>query len=448
MSTVISKNVQVGNSGTAAQNFTWYQPASPDGTVRLGVGNSGVTTGDVVTVNSSGVTVTGSVSATTISGAITGGAVTATSLAVSGATTTASLAVNSNNISAVNSLGFRNRIINGDMRIDQRNAGASVSGNNNYTLDRWQALVSASGKYTVQQDAGAVTPPAGFTDYLGVTSSSAYSVSSSDYFTINQRIEGFNCADLNWGSANAQTVTLSFVVRSSLTGTFGGSLRNSASNRSYPFSYAVSSANTWEYKTITIAGDTSGTWLVTNGVGIDLNFSLGAGTAFSGTAGAWNGNNNFSASGATSVVGTNGATFYITGVQLEAGTVASPFERVEYGAMLRACQRYFLKTFDQSVAIAQNAGRNGSLRAYAWTTSASTVPIGITWQYPVEMRAAPTITTYNPNNTNSSWRNNGNTGDAGAATTEIGTRNALLYINATLGATDSFIIHASATAEL
>jgi hypothetical protein len=243
--------------------------------------------------------------------------------------------------SEANAQGFRNRIINGDMRIDQRNAGASVGGNNNYTLDRWQALVSASGKYTVQQDAGAVTPPAGFTDYLGVTSSSAYSVSSGDYFTINQRIEGFNCADLNWGSANAQTVTLSFWVRSSLTGTFGGSLRNSASNRSYPFSYAVSSANTWEYKTITIAGDTSGTWLVTNGVGIDLNFSLGAGTAFSGTAGAWNGNNNFSATGAVSVVGTNGATFYITGVQLEAGTVAEPFERLDYGRQLIQCQRYY-----------------------------------------------------------------------------------------------------------
>jgi len=286
--------------------------------------------------------------------------------------------------SGTNNVSWRNRIINGAMVIDQRNAGASVSGNNNYTLDRWQALVSASGKYTVQQDAGAVTPPAGFTDYLGVTSSSAYSVSSSDYFTINQRIEGFNCADLNWGSANAQTVTLSFVVRSSLTGTFGGSLRNSASNRSYPFSYAVSSANTWEYKTITIAGDTSGTWLVTNGVGIDLNFSLGAGTAFSGTAGAWNGNNNFSATGATSVVGTNGATFYITGVQLERGTSATPFEYRDYGRELMLCQRY-------CYLVTSVGGTDGFVR-YAVGECVSATVLDCVIPFPVQMRVTPSLT--------------------------------------------------------
>ncbi len=348
-----------------------------------------------------------------------------------------------------NSMGFRNRIINGAMMIDQRNVGASVTpATDTYTLDRWGYAASQASKFTVQQNAASVTPPAGFTNYLGATVASSVSIAASDFFWIQQFIEGLNIADLGWGSANAQAVTLSFWVRSSLTGTFGGALQNSASNRSYAFSYTISAANTWEQKTINIAGDTTGTWLTTNGKGIRLSFGLGVGSDRTGTAGSWAAANYASATGAVSVVGTGSATFYITGVQLEAGTVASPFERVEYGAMLRACQRYFLKTFDQSVAIAQNAGRNGSLRAYAWTTSASTVPIGITWQYPVEMRAAPTITTYNPNNTNSSWRNNGNTGDAGAATTEIGTRNALLYINATLGATDSFIIHASATAEL
>jgi hypothetical protein len=278
--------------------------------------------------------------------------------------------------------GFKNRIINGQMTFDQRNAGASVSGNNNYTLDRWQALVSASGKFTVQQDAGAVTPPAGFTDYLGVTSSSAYSVSSGDYFTINQRIEGFNVADLNWGSANAKTVTLSFWVRSSLTGTFGGSLRNSASNRSYPFSYTINSANTWEFETITIAGDTSGTWLVTNGIGIDINFSLGAGSAFSGTAGAWAGTNLFSATGATSVVGTNGATFYITGVQLEVGSTATSFDYRPYGTELQLCQRYYAK---------MGTGGYSNYPAFASGVATATNSGNLFFKYPVTMRASATI---------------------------------------------------------
>jgi hypothetical protein len=277
------------------------------------------------------------------------------------------------------SVNMKNRIINGAMVIDQRNAGASVSGNNNYTLDRWQALVSASGKYTVQQDAGAVTPPAGFTDYLGVTSSSAYSVSSGDYFTINQRIEGFNTADLGWGSASAKTVCLSFWVRSSLTGTFGGSLRNSASNRSYPFSYTINSANTWEFETITIAGDTSGTWLTTNGIGIDINFSLGAGSAFSGTAGAWAGSNFFSATGATSVVGTNGATFYITGVQLEVGSTATSFDYLDYGRSLIQCQRYFYKL----------GGTGSTTKLGAAHYEDSTAVRGCI-PFPVTMRAIPT----------------------------------------------------------
>jgi hypothetical protein len=206
--------------------------------------------------------------------------------------------------------GFRNRIINGSMTIDQRNAGASVTpANGLYTLDRWQSLQSPSGKYSVQQNAGSVTPPAGFKNYLGITSLSAYTVTTGDYFILRQPIEGLNVFDLAWGTANASSVTVSFWVRSSLTGTFGGSVNNAAENYSYPFGYTISSANTWEYKTITIAGPTSGTWLTTNGCGLNLNFSLGVNSAISGTAGAWAAANYQSVTGATSVVGTNGATF-------------------------------------------------------------------------------------------------------------------------------------------
>ena len=246
--------------------------------------------------------------------------------------------------------GMKSRIINGSMVIDQRNAGASVTpASGSYTLDRWVFYVSQTSKFTTQQNAGSVTPPTGFTNYLGVTSSSAYSVVTGDYFGLVQNIEGFNTADLGWGSANAKTVTLSFQVYSSLTGTFGGVLKNSASNRTYPFTYTVSSANTWTTISITIAGDTTGTWIgATNGIGIQLIFGLSVGSTYSGTAGSWSGGNYLSATGATSVVGTNGATFYITGVQLEKGSTATSFDYRPYGTELQLCQRYYLNNFQNT----------------------------------------------------------------------------------------------------
>jgi hypothetical protein len=371
MSTINSKNVQVGTSSTAAQNFTLYQPATPDGTVRLGVGNSGATTGDVVTVNSAGVTVTGTLTATTLSGSL-------------GAATATSLTVNGNNISAVNSLGFRNRILNGGMVIDQRNAGASVTpgASFGYTVDRWGAAEDTDGACTVQQVADA---PTGFVNSLKFTTTTAdASLGATQFSYIGQFIEGLNVADLAWGSASAQTVTMSFWVKSSLTGTFGGALTNSAFNRSYPFTYAISAANTWEQKTVTIAGDTSGTWLTTNGVGIRVQFGLGVGSTYSGTAGSWAGSQFISATGATSVIGTLNATWQVTGVQLEAGTVASPFERRPYGEMLMLCQRY-----------ARRVGGDGTNYGYAGGVFSDG---GFTFmrydQNPVEMRSTISITTY------------------------------------------------------
>ena len=242
------------------------------------------------------------------------------------------------------SVNMKNRIINGAMVIDQRNAGASVTITiaNQYTLDRWQGFNTQASKFSVQRNAGSVTPPAGFTNYLGATSLSAYSVISSDTFGIAQVIEGFNMADLAWGTASASTVTLSFWVRSSLTGTFGGSLVNGAFNYSYPFSYTISSANTWEQKSVTIAGPTAGTWVgAVNTAGIYVVFGLGVGSTNSGTAGSWSANGFSSATGATSVVGTNGATFYITGVQLEVGSTATSFDYRPYGTELQLCQRYY-----------------------------------------------------------------------------------------------------------
>ena len=245
-------------------------------------------------------------------------------------------------LGAGNSSLKKNLLINGDMRIDQRNAGASVTpSTGTYTLDRWNAYSSAASKFTVQQNAGSVTPPVGFTNYLGCTSSSAYSVGTSDLFVIYQRIEGFNIADLGWGTANAKTVTLSFQVYSSLTGTFGGSLQNGNGNRSYPFTYSIPVANTWTVINLTIAGDTTGTWFTNNSSGLQVTLSIGAGSTYQGTAGAWTANATYSVSGATSVVGTNGATFYITGVQLEVGSSATGFEYRQYQQELALCQRYY-----------------------------------------------------------------------------------------------------------
>jgi len=280
-----------------------------------------------------------------------------------------------------NQLGIRNRIINGAMVIDQRNAGASVTPTDQaYTLDRWQAQVSQTSKLTVQQNAGSVTPPVGFTNYLGVTSSSAYSITSTDYFNITQNIEGFNTADLAWGTANAKTVTLSAWVYSSLTGTFGGALRNSAVNRSYPFTYTISSANTWTQVNITIVGDTTGTWLTTNGKGISVLWNLGTGSTYSGTAGSWAGANYVSATGATSVVGTNNATFYLTGVQLEKGSVATPFDFRFYGKELLLCQRYYAKMISSTAVASFGSGYvNSSTQALYYL------------KYPMTMRSAPTF---------------------------------------------------------
>tara|TARA_R110000772_G_scaffold17683_2_gene49202 strand:+ start:154 stop:1152 length:999 start_codon:yes stop_codon:yes gene_type:complete len=237
-------------------------------------------------------------------------------------------------------VGLVNRIINGDMRVSQRYGGASVTQTtaNLYGIDRFQTAGSLTSKFTSQQSS---TAPAGFINSTVITSSAATPVGASDFYMFSQWIEGLNVSDLAWGTASAATVTLSFWVRSSLTGTFGGSIQNSDNSRSYPYSYTISSANTWEKKTVTVAGDTSGTWLTTNGTGIKVRWGLGAGSTFSGTVGSWAAANYYSATGSTSVVGTSGATFYVTGVQLEKGSTATDFEYVDYSRQLQMCQRYY-----------------------------------------------------------------------------------------------------------
>jgi hypothetical protein len=304
--------------------------------------------------------------------------------------------------------GFKNRIINGAMVIDQRNAGASITPTNlQYLVDRFYAGLTQASKYNVQQNAGSVTPPVGFINYLGITSSSAYSVLAADIFNITQVIEGFNIADFGWGTANAKTVTLSFQVYSSLTGTFGGAFTNGS--YSYPFTYSIPVASTWTTISVTVVGPTAGTWNKNNTAGVYISFGLGVGSTYSGTAGAWASGNYQSATGAVSVVGTSGATFYITGVQLEVGSTATSFDVRDYGRELILCQRYY-QTNNAGLAGYQGAGGVG---LYQMNLTPN-------------MRATPTIVSSFTYNVNSS-------GGAAAAVS-----NSSLYIYALATAAGSF----------
>jgi len=353
---------------------------------------------------------------------------------------------------------LRNRIINGDMRVDQRNAGASVTINTasqTYTLDRWKALAQATdGVFTVQQSTTAST---GFLNALLVTVTTAdASIGSTQFYVVQQTIEGVNITDLAWGTASAATVTVSFWVRSSVTGTFSGSLKNSDGSRAYPFTFVINAANTYEQKSVTIAGDTSGTWLTTTGIGITLTFNVGSGSSRLGTANAWAAANLDGATGSTSLISTLSATLYITGVQFEVGSVATPFERQIFSNQLAQCQRYFCKTFDISTAPSQNSNvTNGAIwgcvRAFGGASGSSWEPQQ-NWYFPVATRAAPTVTVYAVYTgiTSGQWGNSSTTSAANTRVLATGTSGAIFDNAGTTVAfgSNSPALHATASSEL
>jgi len=286
------------------------------------------------------------------------------------------------------SLGRRNLIINGSLVHDQRNSGSeTIPAGDTYTLDRFRYNASQASKFKVQQNAQAITPPEGFSKYLGVTVNATHTVASTDNFFLTYFVEGYDSAQLDFGKATAKTVTLSFYVQSSLTGTFSGSILNSAENRSYPYTYTISSADTWERKTITIAGDTSGTWIgATNGKGLMLTFSLGMGSNFTGTAGQWNAAQDFAATGETvKLVENASAEWKITGVQLEVGSVATPFEHRSYGEEEMLCRRYC-----QLITRSASAGDVEDNRLYGATYAGTASFINQLFVPP--MRAEPDVT--------------------------------------------------------
>ena len=277
--------------------------------------------------------------------------------------------------------GRRNLIINGAMQVAQR--GTSAITGNGYAVDRFYGSKFATDQlaHSIQQVSDS---PDDFSYSLKYTVTTAETtMEATENVPFYQNIEGFNTAHLNLGTASAKTFTLSFYVKSSLTGTFGGSFQNSATDRSYPFTYTISSANTWERKTVTVAGDTSGTWVgATNGVGLRLYFSMGAGPTRLGTAGAWASDNYTGATGQTQITENLNATWQITGVQLEVGSVATPFEHRSYGEELALCQRYcFLLANNDDASEAMPVGARGF----------NTDQVECDVIFPTEMRTRPTL---------------------------------------------------------
>jgi len=280
----------------------------------------------------------------------------------------------------VSNMAGRNRIINGDMRIDQRNNGAAVvavAGGGYHTVDRFN-LFDNLGSMDIQQSTIA---PAGFSYSTKYTVNVAGTLAATSIVSPNQSIEGLSVADLNWGTVNAKQITVSFWCRSSITGVYGFWIRNSAADRSYTSNFTINSVDTWQLISISVAGDTTGTWLTTNAAGLTVGVSLALGADRLGAANAWQAGSFYGTSSQVAWHGTVGATFYITGVQLEAGSVATPFEHRQYGQELALCQRYYYQqTYD-----ATNQPISSS--AY-WSTSTN-----IEWLflYPVPMRATPSI---------------------------------------------------------
>lgn len=296
-----------------------------------------------------------------------------------GAVGTSTNYARADHVHPVSAYAHDNRIINGDMRIDQRNNGASGTATGIYTVDRWFFSASQTGRGTWGRNLNSVVSPGEFPYYLGFQSSSAYTLVAADTFQFRTALEGDAISDFVWGTPQAQAVTLSFWAYSSLTGTFSGSIRNYAATRSYPFTFSLPTANTWAKIVITVPGDQSGAWvLATNNGALYLTFDLGSGATFRGPAGAWAAGNYAGATGAVSVVATNGAFLALTGVKLEIGSIATPFNRQSLAKSLADCQRYYVNT-------------NGVVISTAGYTNAAGQFVAQHWEAPVTMRAAPTI---------------------------------------------------------
>lgn len=289
------------------------------------------------------------------------------------------------NVSAPAYTGSKNLLINGAFRFDQRWGGAlqTLTTSNRYICDKWAFLISGNAGTITSQQTTATDGPAGFPNYMRLqTTVIDASMGSTKFLQLAQRIEGNLLAALQFGTGRAQSVSMSFWVRSSLTGLFAGSIQNAvAGTRSYVFNYTINAANTWELKTVTIPGDVVGTWVTNSGLGMQLTLDYGSGTNFKTTANVWTAGQFFSTSGTVNITGTLNATFDITGVQLEAGSIPTNFERLQYTHELVLCQRYF-------------GSSSGLVTIWSGNTAASTsYYVSVTLK--ATMRAAPSVSISN-----------------------------------------------------
>jgi len=387
-------------------------------------------------------------------------------LDTSGNVTVGSSLTAANNITATSgtvvmaSSFLRNRIINGGMQIDQRNAGAAVTltgASFTYLVDRFYAGVASGGAFSAGQNKNAVTPPAGFTNYLGFATTTAKTPAAGDYFYLQQPIEGFNASDLAYGTASAKSITISFWVYSNLTGTFGLSLGIGSVAAAYVTSYTISSANTWTFITITIPGNTSTALTsTTNGVGLRLSWDLGCGSTYQGTANTWSGysgpSDRYTVAGTQQVIASTSNYWYITGVQLEVGSVATPFERRLYGQELMLCQRYFEMSYDQGTAPGATTTNGMAVGYFPSGVSGNNVRFPV--KFAVVKRTVPTMSYWDGAGNASKetvWSgsnaqtNNVNGGSQGFF--NLGT-SAFAFNDANLGGYYTFGIHWTASAEL
>jgi hypothetical protein len=284
------------------------------------------------------------------------------------------------------------------MVIDQRNAGNTVNNTtaNLYTLDRWAIYGTVSAKFRAAQSGMPAVNTAGFSSCIQIYSLANTTVSASDIYIAAQAIEGYNFADMLWGTASALPVTLSFWVYSTLTGTFGGYVKG-GSTYTYPFTYTVSSANTWTKATVTIPGQTAGTWPTTTSAGLYVGFSFGTGSTYVAAANSWTGGDYYGATGQTQFVSTSAAVMYITGVQLEKGSTATSFDYRPYGTELALCQRYYWQSTSKP---------NGSQFYEVSGAIVSATTARINFYLPTAMRTQPSVAVNPVYNTGSGWQIN------------------------------------------
>jgi hypothetical protein len=344
--------------------------------------------------------------------------------------------------------GNRNRIINGDMRIDQRYSGTLLTGaaNPNYFCDRFGTYHDI-GTLNYRQNLNGVTPPVGFTNYLGITNTSASTSASTNYYNLFHPVEGYNIADFAWGTASAKPITLSFWVMSSIAGIYSLAFNIASNSYGYPATYTISQANTWTYVSLTIPGSTVITPNTTNGSGVVIIWDLGQGSSYRFTAGSWQSGTVQGATGSTNWNQTNGATFYLTGVQLEAGTVATPFERRLISQELEMCQRYYEKSYDYSVIPGSVAD------AGAWESISINVADFYDFgrlMFKTRKRSTAVVSLWSTNGVAGQWRNisaNSNQGNSGSSNaSETGAH--LFCNNNAMTANNAFRTQWTASAEL